>query len=891
MSRVSLVVAAVLVSFPSFLFSQTTPPATDTLSAGGVVRRAALRRLPIDDPRHALPLVAGVTLRGGEIGIAESPGISIRGAASPPAFYLDGAPIRLQTFGVPGLGIDYHALDAVAVTSGAAPASLADAAGGVVSYTTRSGGDWLTGDVRWSSDEPFGDAASVGYNHITGTAGGPIGSRARFFVVAGLQGQRSQYRGIGAAGVPIFAPAGIDTVVTLSTGAAVTLPTFTAWDGGLRRPFDWTTTRQLVGRLDVRYGTGSTVTVTGLAGDLQQRLFPGQDIMDPAIYGGRRVTGGVGIVNWRHALAPATALQLNLSYAREGAMSGPLDPETEVATRDPYLGISFSSLKFTGDGILPGIDEVVRNVRTNSGLRTPYLNREDLRLAQPHRLNPYGMATSWPTSGVDRALTFIRERRLNVRGSVERRTGNHAVTAGLDFARVSVALYTSSLLRQAFMDVFSEQPSRVGAFVSDRLNIGEGGVLEVGVRIDRYAPGGELPKVPGRIYSNPDWSFNASTSDTAYRNSVARVFSPVKTQTFLSPRLRFAIPVAPRASVRLGYSRVVEPPAWADFYRGANSDLDFTNTRDLFGRDVPFAVASLIDVGARLDVGPALMVEASLFRRESSIYVGRILPYADPLNSGDTVNIFSFATVPDATQWGIETKLDWQGNRWLSGFAVYALGRRTIGSGDPFTSQLIAAAAIAELPAGSLNAVVMMRAMSGAPYTRLLNNGTGTITPGINGFAAEPVNASRLPWTKVLDLRIGKTVRAGGRDWEVFVDARNVLNVRNVRALFAETGDVTNDVFRDQRLASEFANLTGEAANNGALQAGNTIDLTACGSWADPVNCVTLTRVERRFGDGNGLYTVAEQQAALNAFYQSVYGPSRFYNAGRTLRVGAELAL
>jgi len=49
--------------------------------------------------------------------------------------------------------------------------------------------------------------------------------------------------------------------------------------------------------------------------------------------------------------------------------------------------------------------------------------------------------------------------------------------------------------------------------------------------------------------------------------------------------------------------------------------------------------------------------------------------------------------------------------------------------------------------------------------------------------------------------------------------------------------------------------------------------------------------VERRFGDGNGLYTLTEQQRALNAFYDAFFGAWRFYGPGRTLRFGVELEL
>jgi hypothetical protein len=52
-----------------------------------------------------------------------------------------------------------------------------------------------------------------------------------------------------------------------------------------------------------------------------------------------------------------------------------------------------------------------------------------------------------------------------------------------------------------------------------------------------------------------------------------------------------------------------------------------------------------------------------------------------------------------------------------------------------------------------------------------------------------------------------------------------------------------------------------------------------------------LTRVERRFGNGDGLFTLVEQQRAFNAYYDDFFGAWRFYGAGRTLRLGMELEL
>ena len=50
-----------------------------------------------------------------------------------------------------------------------------------------------------------------------------------------------------------------------------------------------------------------------------------------------------------------------------------------------------------------------------------------------------------------------------------------------------------------------------------------------------------------------------------------------------------------------------------------------------------------------------------------------------------------------------------------------------------------------------------------------------------------------------------------------------------------------------------------------------------------------LRRTEARFGDGDGVYTLAEQTNALNAYYDPFNGVAELLRAPRSIRVGFEL--
>jgi len=147
-----------------------------------------------------------------------------------------------------------------------------------------------------------------------------------------------------------------------------------------------------------------------------------------------------------------------------------------------------------------------------------------------------------------------------------------------------------------------------------------------------------------------------------------------------------------------------------------------------------------------------------------------------------------------------------------------------------------------------------------------------------------------------MDLRINKGVRFGRLDATLYADIRNVFNFRNIVGVFAETGDVRNDVNRQQTIGDpvagtgEYANLWSQANNAGALNnSTKAVDVSSCGGWASQVDCVSLRRVEQRFGNGDGIYTLDEQQHALNTYYDSFFGSWRFYAPARQVRLGFEL--
>ncbi|MEP7326124.1 MAG: TonB-dependent receptor, partial [Gemmatimonadota bacterium] len=196
------------------------------------------------------------------------------------------------------------------------------------------------------------------------------------------------------------------------------------------------------------------------------------------------------------------------------------------------------------------------------------------------------------------------------------------------------------------------------------------------------------------------------------------------------------------------------------------------------------------------------------------------------------------------------------------------------------------------------------RYASGTPYTRCTaSTGNESVLAGDPCFSFEgDASGSRLPSVKQLDLRITKGFRVGGQDLVAYLDGRNVLNFNNVVTLFAVTGQTSNPVELARVLSQDSASWANEAQSNGLYSGTGDIDLgfggavaSGCGNYINAQgqpaapSCVYLIRAEERFGDGDHVFTVAEQRRASKALYDVGRSSYLFHSTPRRLRLGLEL--
>ena len=950
----------------------------DQVTSKGIIAGDLVDRMPVDDVRQILSLTPGV------VESDASAGVSIRGGRPGEAnIYIDGAPVRGTNSGAPRVQLGTNAIEEASVTTGALGVEFADAQSGVVAYTTRAGGSTLEGSGSYETDQLSGN--SFGINRFEGSIGGPVPgvTNLRFFGSAVLFGQLSTIRGMGAEDQPLFARAGVDTLVPTTNPdgsvSEVALPRYVQYSGqcgsfgsdatpfaqdvksnygvecqGIRRPMDWTSSMQFQGKLQYTYGQGSSVSLTGLASGDQTRNTPGRNLNNPSIYSGVHTWTRMAIMNLNHQVSRSAeqslAITANLSWARDKAITGPLDPESESSTRDPNMGLYFGSLEFSGfeNFPFPITDQIIRDQRSNAGTRGVPLFGCDCDVNQAARLNPYGMLSggAWPTEGFATTGSLLEETRLTGRVVVDWQANRyHRFTLGGDAKKTDLAFWSSNLTRQIFMDAYVVNPVQYGLFASDRLDLGDV-VLELGARWDYYNSKALFPNTPLFISSAGPalWNPASATDDTAYSNSVARTFTKAEGHSRISPRLRVSFPITEHTGFRLSYSHQVQSPEFTTLASGINNDLSFTNTNDVVGRDLDFGKSILFEFGVRHAFSNDLVLDVAAYNKDKvSDFAARIIPFPDPKDATKLTGINVLTNRDFGNARGIDTKLDWRVGSNLSTAVAYTFQLSKNTGSDPFsylntfarqvsaqsgvtpppeaaqrtnddrTHSFVGSVAL-QLPNDYRRGTTMgtifrdvgvfatFRVQSGLPYTLLENQGAGQTAPrlsfGLGGRTATgtTLNQFELPWTKNVDMRINKGMRFGRLDLSAYVDIRNLFNFRNITGLFAETGSVLNEEHRkksglgDPAVGTgEYGNLWDEAGNAGVLGADKSIDLTSCSSWSSQVNCVSLQRVEARFGNADKIYTLDEQNHALNTYYDSFFGSWRFYAPARSIRLGLEL--
>jgi hypothetical protein len=623
----------------------------------------------------------------------------------------------------------------------------------------------------------------------------------------------------------------------------------------------------------------------------------------------------------------------------------------------------------------PITDGLINNVRLNSGRITPidenngsaYLGIDDLR---NNAYGLYGQYQNFANVSLDllswgflesgrytndqttpTRVSLFKEDRYIGKATLDWQADRYnRIKLGGEFTRYAIDQYSFRLTDKFFSDAYKEKPVRWNAFVEDRLDLGDV-VVVGGLRYDWYDSRASRPYVTGpdgvryafpRVSSHPEFDQANPTAQ----------FVRDESHSYLSPHVQVSFPVTDRTNFRLSYSHQVQAQDFGLVLTGINTDLNNTNTNQVYGSDLDFGKTISFEFGIRHAFSDDMVLDVAAYNKDivadpAARLVSLYDPTANRLNDFRLLTNLDFGNVR-----GLDVRLDRRFGNYFNGTIAYAYQQAKNTGSDPFTyinygsrivnqvggtngaqpppqgilptddsrPHALTGAFSITLPGdfrqGSVLGDVLrnvsvfttFRYTSGTAYTKCGDSNEETSVLSIencNRLFPEGLNTQRLPAFKDLNARLTKSFGLGGLDVTGYLDVRNLLNFRNVLQVFAVNGDTRNNVERADNLAADIADLASEGDVNGVLGPEGEIDLTfggvadrrtGCGNWlsskgAAPAaaNCVDLLRAEQRYGDGDGIYTVEEQTNAINALYEVARGEQQHLGFGRRARVGFEI--
>jgi len=930
--------------------------------------------------------------------------LSIRGGRpNEEALYVDG--VLVKSFGTgaaQNVTVPTNSLEQVDVTVGGFAAEFGEAQSGIVSYVTRTGGARYTGSLQIATERLGPSSWTTNFNRLEANFGGPIAGPLTFFVAGSATG-RSFFDNEGGPGywvqdatdvcpdAPQFADlciAGQPAEFTLPRGSntagavdsvRIAAPGFTEWDSRIQ-PWGWQDNYLFTGNLNWQLPRGSRVTLGYTRNRFQNYRRTGgvtslyrSDNMD-----GTRDTRDVLTLGTYLTLAQTPtqqiALDVRVSYQSDRLREGVVDVDWWFDHISPSTGFTLSDVKFMfGDEAIvrqglrllkPGELELqaARSGTIFADSTSIYPNRiDDLSARQTVtgigvnlRANPFAQYSGYFTSGPANAGYQQRtEERWQFRAALDWQIGrfNRLKVGGdlidVDMNRSDIWLYLN------FPSINLASPVRAGAFIQDRLDVGDL-VLEAGIRFDYLDPNLDYPRVPGFDGANvPDslqagyirWDSNRQEWVPKWEQPCGGVtaenpngtclqnYTPGATKTEWSPRLGASFPVTPTSTFRLSYGRFVQTPA---FYSGGGMITGglAAGQAGLWGagRDTDLPSTRTFEFGYRQLIGEDFVFDVSAFnKKQRKALTFRSLPYEDPLNPGFIVyqNVLTNLDFTEST--GFEARLDKAvGNLLMTNLSYTYLDARGTGwdpqtyndltsqrssnlafqTGEPvdppevllplesarkhnlaFTGSLqlprdFMAGSTAGVILNDLGVFTILYARSGQRITKLEQIGRATLAPPTGGILPESsFGGLEMPWQIEFDLRLTKGFDVGrGLNLQAFVDWRNPFNIRQTNLVFAETGDTSHDLARTQWIA--------DAMIDSRLDGDNEIrdfDI-AIESPENEFNKFMLMRAEQRWGNGDGIFTVEEQEASFSQDWDYYRGEYVLAPSNQSLRLGLRLA-
>jgi hypothetical protein len=319
-------------------------------------------------------------------------------------------------------------------------------------------------------------------------------------------------------------------------------------------------------------------------------------------------------------------------------------------------------------------------------------------VSQSLRVNPFGMRSSWTTSGIGNSnQTYTNEKRWYFSGSADWQMNRfNRIWIGGEMTRADTRTMQVPLY-DGLPQASHYNPVTGGIYVNNRLDIGDV-VLEGGLRMDYYKPDGVFPRLPGFVTFLPDSlkgdAYILNPGDTPWQERLQLLedcggaatasnrlnpvtgqlvcknnFVPTKTRTVLNPKLAVSFPVTATSTFRLSYGHNVQPTALTTLLNFATTDLSSVNTNWPFGRDVDLPKTVLFEAGYRQVFSGNTVVDVAAYTRNTrNALTYRKVQYTNPVTGAEV-----FLNVLTNADYSLTRGLDLDVRRRISNVADLTL--------------------------------------------------------------------------------------------------------------------------------------------------------------------------------------------------------------------------
>jgi outer membrane receptor protein involved in Fe transport len=775
-----------------------------------------------------------VRLRGQRESNPTAGELNLRGGRpSEVAYYVDGFSQQDPLTGISTSNIANNAIQEVQVTSGAFSAEYGHVASGIVNVVTKSGGDKYSGTVDIVTDNFL--SKSYDQNYYSLDFGGPLpGLENAYFFLSGERRWLAD-RAPSVKTEEFYEAARLDTNSTLDFEDLNRQPanSLAGWSGQAKLDFELSSAIKLA-----LTGTGS--------------FDKWQEYQHNYLF------------NNRHS-----PRYEDKNYGLNAKITHNMDANTYYNFSASY----FMTERLRGDGVI--FDDLAAYVHTYAPTGQTFANPEweDLNLFRDNAGPIFASTVDTSVAQGDPGDTvlFLAESHWNnylhrkssyigFKGDFNKQIGlDHTVKAGFDFERhtlryfehlnpTNVAGYRIDEVNRYGFDEFgvesddedyrndTKHPFNVGLYIKDRFDWA-GLIIDAGLRFDYF----DYKSLRIKDLRNPLDPGNATGIDTLDPGDLedSKVF------TRLSPRLGISFPITEKTQLHINYGKFYQRPDLLRLYTG----YDFMADRIDAGSYYPFP-------SPNLEPEKITQYEAGLTHQigENTAF-GLTAYYKDVQDltqifhqTPASPNVYDyFGNTDYGTVKGIDLNLAMRRARnlrldlkytlsWATGTGSYAQSQYNVAWQNPLFPPKSTAPLDYDkrhsllglidfrtggsegprfgesYPLENLSLNIIAQASSGTPYTRM-DIFDGATEAAVNPVPRGKINATNLPWTFNIDLKLERAFTIGQFNVVPYLWVQNLLDRENVAIVYEGSGkaDVTGWLGTEEGQGF----VEGNAARNG----------------------------------------------------------------------------